>query len=222
MKNPIRKYILQAMPYKTADGAGEIGWGMMFLCCGLPCCMTFLLPSSMWKLGIGLLLVLCGALAMCFVPMAIKTYVTWSRTGDGACRRATKCVRVGIIVSLVVVVGGSIWLVHLMQPELTRQRQYEMLHPDAINSRADKLLLAMFVVSGAFSYAREAGLISKHSWKWPLFVLIVLGPVWIDLVVGPGNMGLIMLFLGLVWLLSGGVTLYSCLRHTIQPALEPA
>ena len=151
---------------------------------------------------------------MYFVPMAIKMYVTWSRTDDDACCRVTKCVRVGIIVSLVVAVGGSIWVVCLMQPEITRMRQYEMLHPGAINRRAEKLLLAMIVVSGAISYVKEAGLISKHSWKWPLFVLIVLGPVGIDLIIGPGNFNLIMLFLGLVWLISGGVALYSCLRHS--------
>jgi len=174
-----------------------------------------------WKLGIAWLLLICGVLARPCVPMAIKKYVIWSRAGDGACRRVTKCVRLGIIVSLVVAVGGSIWLVRLMQPEITRLMQYEMLHPGAINLLTDKLLLAMFVVPGAISYVKEAGLISKHSWKWPLLVLIVLGPVGIDLI-GPGNFNLIMLFLGLVWLISGGVTLYLCLRHIRPPALEAA
>jgi hypothetical protein len=228
MKNPIREFIrlveiivranIERAKYENIDGAGEIGWAMMWLCCALPCCVTIILPkTSMWQVGVAFLLIICGGLALLCVPRTIKKYV--------ACCRDTKYVQLGIIVSLAVVVGGSIEMVRLMLPAIARLMLFEMRHPSAtshtVNFLADKGLLFMLVVPTAFLYVKEAGSISKHPWKWPLLVLIVLGPIVIDLIV-PHYFMLTMLFLGVVWLISGGATLYMYVRHTPSPAPKAA
>jgi hypothetical protein len=186
--------------------------------------MIILPGASTWRLVVAFLLIICGILALCCVPRAITKYVAWLLTGSADFCRDTKYMRLGIIVGLVVAVGGSIGLVRLMLPELTRLMWYEMHHPGAISHRtkiADKTQLVMFVASNVSMYMK-GGSIGKRPWKWPLLVLIVLGPVGIDLNF-PGYFMPMMLFLGLVWLLSGGVTLYSYLRHTTKrPALETA
>ncbi len=65
--------------------------------------------------------------------------------------------------------------------------------------------------------------IREHRWKWLLLVLLALGPLGICFFV-PGNYlevsRPVMLFVGLVCLVSGGATLISFLRHTRAPARE--
>jgi hypothetical protein len=73
----------------------------------------------------------------------------------------------------------------------------------------------MFVVPSATLYVRACSL-NQHRWKWFLFPLIVLMPVGLDFSC-PGNFSLIMLSLGLVWLVSGGATLYSDFLHYATP-----
>jgi hypothetical protein len=202
---------------KVITGAEEIGWAMLWLCCALPCCVTIILPgASMWRLVVGFLMILCGCFALPYVPRAIKNYIIQPHTGSGACCHGPKCVRLGIIGALFVAVGGGIEMIRLMLPQIAHAMQYEMSHPSVTSHSADmladKTLLFMIVVSGVFLYVKESGLIRENPWKWPLLVLIVLGPVGIDLMF-PHYFMLIMLFVGLVWLVSGGVTLYLFLQN---------
>ncbi len=210
---------------KVITGAEEIGWAMLWLGCALPCCMTIILPgASTWRLVVAFLMILCAGLALTFVPRAIKKYIIQPHTDSGACCHGSKCVRLGIIVSLVVAVGGSIEMIRLMLPQIAHAMQYEMSHSSVTShtvvTLADKGLLFMFVVPGVFLYMRESGLISEHRWKWPLLVFIVLGPIGIDLMF-PHYFMLIMLFNGLVWLVSGGVTLYLFLQKPNRTSGKP-
>ena len=178
----------------------------------------------MWKLVVAFLMILCGCFALPYVPRAIMKYIIQPHTGSGACCRASQRVRLGIIGSLVVAVGGGVEMIRLMLPQIARAMQYEMSHPSvtshSVDILADKTLLFMFVVPGVFLYVKESGLISEHPWKWPLLVLIVLGPIGIDLMF-PHYFMLLMLFVGLVWLVSGGVTLYLFLQNPHRTSGKP-
>jgi hypothetical protein len=153
--------------------------------------------------------------------MAIKNYIIQPHLAFGVCCRGAKWVRLGIIGTLIVAVGGSIEMIRLMLPQIALARHYEISHPGvtshSVEMFADKTLLFMFVVSGVFLYLKESGLIREHPWKWPLLVLIVLEPVAIDLMF-PHYFMLIMLFAGLVWLISGGITLYLFLQNPNRPS----
>ena len=208
--------MIQTARSKAFDSAGEIGWGMLFFCCGLSGCLTVLVPgASLMKLAAGLLLVLCGLFAQSFVPPALRRYIAWTHSCDGVHHPAKKYARWGILISVVLAVGGTIQLFHLMLPEMAQLKRYEALHPGALNLVPDRLLLFMFVVPGAMMYLRACSL-NQHRWKWFLLPLIVLMPVGLDFCY-PGNFSLIMLFLGLVWLVSGGATLYSDFQHYATP-----
>lgn len=174
----------------------------------------------MWNVVVAFLLILCGILALICVPRLIGKYIAWLLTGPAACGRDTKWMRFGIVVSLAVVVAGSIDMVRLMLPQIARLRLYEMNHPSTIGHGvkilADKALLVMFVAPSALLYVK-GGSISKFPWKWPLLVIIVLGPVGIDLIF-PGYFMLTMLLLGVVWLISGEATLYFFLQQLNKPS----
>lgn len=63
----------------------------------------------------------------------------------------------------------------------------------------------------------------EHRWKWLVLLLMAVGLLVVGLR-GPGDIlevaPPVMLFVGLVWVFSGVVTLFSYLRHTHPPALE--
>ena len=212
--------MMQPARFKPLDSAGEIGWGMLFFCCGLSGCLTLVLPgASQLKLAASWLLILCGIFGQSVVPLALRKYIAWTHSGDGVCRHDTKFAGLGILISLVFAVGGSIRLFFLMLPEMTELKHYEALHPGVINLVTDRLLLLMIVLPGATLYVKACSF-RQHRWKWFLLPLIVLMPVGLDFSC-PGNFSLIMLFLGLVWLVSGGATLYSDLqRHAPPPAVK--
>ncbi|MGC9944614.1 MAG: hypothetical protein ABSE48_22555 [Verrucomicrobiota bacterium] len=212
--------MMQAARFNSIDSAGEIGWGMLFFCCGLSGCLCLFLPGDpLVKLAVSWLLILCGIFCLSLVPLTLRKYIARTHSGAGVCRQATRGARLWILISLALVVGGSIRLFFLMLPEMTELKHYQALHPGAINHIADRFLLLMFVVPGATLYVKACSL-RQHRWKWFLLPLIVLVPIGLDLSF-PGNFSLIMLILGLVWLVSGGATLYSDLQpNASTPAPE--
>jgi len=80
--------------------------------------------------------------------------------------------------------------------------------------------LAFWVPLYAFWIWRMRG---GHPWKWLVLLFMALGLLVIGLT-GPGNFiegaRPVMLFVGLVWVISGGATLYLYIRHTKPPAPE--
>jgi hypothetical protein len=201
------------------------------LCFSLAIYVVVLPVASMWRGGIALLLMICGALASRSIPKAIKKHITWPRTGYVAYPHDTTPLRIGRVVGAVLVVGVVIVLLHLTRPEVTGSMVLsEMRQHGAINhgtlSLAQEVLLAGFGVLNVPQYVMSAvGSFRKHPWKWLLLVLMVLGPLGITLTV-PGSfierLRPVSLFVGLVWLISGGATLYSYLRQTKPPAPEAA
>jgi hypothetical protein len=229
----IQKTMMRPMRYEAIDGAGEIACATMLLGFALSSYMYVLLPpASLWTHGIAWLLFFVGAFGPYCTHKAIKRFITWPRTGYVAYRRDSKSFRIGMVAGGVVAVGISLGLVFLLRSEL---RHTGAISPGIISPGATpaspigytrKTMLALLVVSNAFLYLMmAASTIRKKPWKWLLLVLIVLGPLEINLLV-PGNVielsRPVMLFLGLVWLLSGGATLFSYLRHSQPPAAEAA
>lgn len=230
----IQKTMMRPMRHETINGSGEIGWGMFMLCMALSSYSSVVLPNSMWRFraGIGGLLLLCGCVAMPLCRWAIKKYVTQPRTGYVAFRR-DKTFWITIVTSMVVAVGVSLGLTHLMRPEMIHLAQSQAHHSGASApavatpgtlSHADKIVLSLLIVSNTILYLMiNAVSIREHRWKWLLLILIALGPLGICYLV-PGNFTELFrplgLFLGLVWFTSGAVTLFSFIRHHQPPAPE--
>jgi len=219
--NEIQQTMLRPMQYETINRAGEIGWGMSILCLALA---SYISSGGswmwQWRTGISCLLMLCAICAMPFCHWAIKKYATQPRTGYVAYRRDGKF-WIMMVVTLVVAVGVSIGLSRLMRPEIIQLAQSQAHQSGATVpgtlSHGSKIMLAILVVSNPILYLMiNAVSIKEHRWKWLLLVLIALGPLGICLLV-PGNFIAlsrpVMLFLGLVWLFSGAVTLFTFLRH---------
>jgi drug/metabolite transporter (DMT)-like permease len=78
--------------------------------------------------------------------------------------------------------------------------------------------VAIFVAGYAFWIYRME---SHHPWKWLVLLFMVLGLFAIALI-DAADFGALwrpmLLLVGLVWLGSGGATLYSYIRHTAPPA----
>jgi hypothetical protein len=188
--------------------------------------MYVLVPRpALWTHVIAWTLFCGGAFGPYCVHRAVKKYITWPRTGYVAYRRDTKSFRIGMVATVVVAVGITIGLSFLLASEL---RHTGAISPGAISpgpaGHSRKIMLALLVASSALLYLMMAATtMRKKPWKWLLFVLIVLGPLDINLLV-PGNFielsRPVMLFLGLMWLISGGASLYSYLRHTPPPVAE--
>jgi hypothetical protein len=223
----IQKTMMQPKRYETINGAGEIGWGMFVLCMALASYSSVVLPNSMqkWRGGMGFLFLFCGCLAMPLCRWAIKKFVTEPRVGYVAFRRE-KTFWITIVTSVVVAVGISIGLTHLMRPEMIKLAQSQAHNTSATApvtfSHTDKIMLAVFIVSNTIMYLMmNAFSIKEHRWKWLLLVLITLVPLGIYLFI-PGNFYALFrpigLFLGLVWLASGVVTLFSFIRPYQPPA----
>jgi hypothetical protein len=66
-----RDNMMQAAQFIFLDSAGEIGWGMLFFCCGLSGCLTLVLPgASLMKLTASWLLILCGIFGQCLARLS--------------------------------------------------------------------------------------------------------------------------------------------------------
>ena len=84
-----------------------------------------------------------------------------------------------------------------------------------------KGMQGVLVVSNALLYLMiAAGSLGKHPWKWLMLLVMVLVPLGICLLF-PGDLSTqlprVMVCAGLLWLISGGATLYLYLRHTPPP-----
>ncbi len=184
-----------------------------------------------WCLLIG------AALAAYWARKAIRRRIPWPLPGEAAypsdgklprplSERRFRWMKVGIylvIFGIPILAGGVIFGLIYLSESVTRLGAL---------SPTPKVMNAIFLASNALLYVMAvAGSIREYPWKWLLLVLLVLGPPGIGLIAPANWFELsrpvilsrpVMLFVGLVWLISGGATLYAYLRHTKAPALEPA
>jgi hypothetical protein len=213
MKDELQNYMARPCRYNNIDGTGEMGMGLMMLG------YTFLgyvqanLPQgSMWRHGLASMLLFFAVLLLMvgfilWFPKAIKKRITWPRTGYVAYRVGGKAWRkalVGVAVFSAVIAAA-----------LGCLRRLDTRH-DWI-SLAWMGNVAIFGAGYAFwiyCFGRE------HSWKWLILLFMALGLLAIALLV-PGDIvglrWLMLLFIGLTWLGSGGATLFWYIRHTQPP-----
>lgn len=225
----IQKIMMRPRRYETINGAGEMGWGMFLLCMALASYATVILPDSMGKsrIGISWLLMIGGFLAMPFCLWASKRYVIQPRVGYVAFSR-DKSRWVGMIVGMVVAAGLSLGLVFLLRSETAHLAQTQIHHSGATSpgtmSPTLKIILAGYGPLNALLYLMmNAVSLREHHWKWPLLIPILLVPLGICYFV-PGNFieltRPVMLWLGLVWSISGVITLLLFLRQHQPPVPE--
>jgi len=195
--------------YANIDGTGEMIFGLMLLGFALAGYLEASLPGSASKwarvavIYLGLILVLGLGY---WVRRGIKKRITWPRTGYVAYPRGGKSwwlPRVRIFATLVFglslafAVGIARWR-HLISMG---------------NARVDGLTVFSVVMYGC--WVSRMG--KENWWKWLVWFFMILGVVTIALMV-PGDFNNWdrppVLLMGLLWLGSGTVTLYSYIRHT--------
>ncbi len=222
MKDELQNAMDRAKKYDNIDGTGEMAMGLVLLGFAL---LGYLMAYQrvalsehpLWKNGmLGFLLMIVGfilipVLVQWFCLM-VKRRITWPRTGYVAFRRDGKPLRlkftIAVVVAVVAIVAGvSAYLIahrHYGATSIGRIIYLGWWAP----------LYAMWV----FRMERE------HLWKWLIVLLMALGLVVISLIVpGGGVFDLlppVMSYVGLMWIISGGVTLALYLRHAPPPVRE--
>jgi hypothetical protein len=226
----IQQIMMRPMTHNATNGSAEIGWGTAMLCFALSSYASVIFPNSSWRGGIGFLFLLAACLAMPLSLWAIKRYVTWPRTGYVAFQRNAGFWLI-ILVSGVLAAVISVAMVHLLKPEMNHQIaqtvQSQMSHsapaaPGTLTPIARIILIALGPINAFLYLMMNAVSIKEHRWKWPLSVLLALGPLAFALWV-PGDYIQVSrpatLFIGLVCFISGIVTLVLFLRrHPATPA----
>jgi hypothetical protein len=235
MRDELEHTMMQHKRYDNADGTGEMFMGLMLLAFALVGYLQTVLPEhSMWRTNGFAALVFMEAVLMLVLGLGflgrrvIKKHITWPRTGyvaghsmwrlmfaprpagvDAASGVPTRkgCLGAMLAIALVSAVLGAGFAVLAV---------FSVRHHAAL-SLARVAYLAFWVPLYAFWVFRMC---REQRWKWLIVFFMALGLAAIGLLV-PGGMGelmrWVMLFVGLMWILSGGATLYSYLRHTHLP-----
>lgn len=232
MKNELQDYMARPKRYDNIDGTGEMFMGLMILGFALLGYLQTILPAhSMWRTnGIAGLLFMYAVLVPVWglgfgMQKLIKKKVTWPRTGYVAYGRApgmsptthgdrkiwwTGMFSIALAGAVIAaVLGASLAILMVLGKK----------HHGAL-SLARGLYLAFWVPIYAFWVSRMG---REQPWKWLVLLAMALGLVVIGLF-GPGDFiklsHTVTLFVGLMWLLSGGATLLSYLRRTQPPVRE--
>lgn len=136
----------------------------------------------------------------------VKKHITWPRTGYVALSRWGNPLWRRFFACTCIAVAGVVFVVikHLGAASHTRADDYVVL------------LLPAYAY-WVFRMGRE------YPWKWLVVIFMAAGLLAISLFLPSDSITkppLEMLFVGLVWFLSGAATLVSYLRHTQPPAEE--
>jgi hypothetical protein len=224
----IQKTMMRPRRYATTNGAGEIGWGLAMLCFTLSSYATVILPPSPWRgwVGYGFLAGACGVM-----PLSLwisRRFIIQSRVGYVVLRRDTAWwtgVAVSAVVAAAISIALSLWLI----PEMFHAAPPPAHHTTAVTahntpSRSDVILVAAYGPANAILYLMMNTVsLKNHRWKW-LCALLILG---MPLVAGwqPGNFfemsRPVTLCQGLVYLLSGTMTLHWFLQHHPSAGTDP-
>jgi hypothetical protein len=221
--------------YDNVDGTGDMLFGFMLLGFGLVGPVQTLLPDAAWRHGLlGAILPMYGVL----IPMMglgyavrhlIKRHVTWPRTGyvagfspwrrapgeesaadqapAGVPTRKALWVAMGILGLVSALIGAAA----VCAAALARQHH------------AAEVARLGFAAFWTLLFTVWAARMETNPWRWFFVALAGAGLLAMALLL-PGGftefMQRAMLFVGLVWLTSGGVTLIWYIRHTGRPAGE--
>jgi hypothetical protein len=216
MKNEIQDQMGRPKRYENIDGTSEISMGLMILGFALLGYLQAALPPhSIWRNGGASLLFMYGvivpALALGYWSRkAIKSRITWPRTGYVAYRRDGARWRASMAATFLGAGALAAFLAFLAMYAVWR-------HAAGVPQVVSSVIL---VASYGYFVFRMGG---QHPWKWLVLVLIAAGLAAINLAV-PGNLiewsRPAALFTGLAWLGSGTATLGSYIRHTQPPPQE--
>ena len=235
MRDELEHTLMQHKRYDNIDGTGEMFMGLMLMGFALLGYLQTVLPEhSMWRTNFfGLLFmyaVLMPVLGLGYlVRRVIKKHLTWPRTGyvaghsmwrlmfaprpagvEAASGMPTRkgcwgAILAFVLVTAVVSAGFAVLTV------------FSVRHHAGL-SFARVAYLAFWVPLYAFWVFRMG---REQRWKWLVLFFMALGLAAIGLIV-PGSIvelsRWVALFIGLMWMISGGVTLYFYLRHTPPPA----
>jgi hypothetical protein len=240
----LNEYMSRPLRNEKSDGNGEIGLGVMTLCFALANYTYVIMPeNSPWAHRIRILLFICAALAPYLIYKVIKKFITWPRTGYVVCRIArnpsqrvtvaaaglnrrwlevvklwTLSHRVALVVAGLVAGACFIFGFAVLRAMAPEQRFNAIVF----------IALRAALFAGMSPYVLWYWTITldstkEYPWKRLLLIIMVLGTFGISLIIRGGFVELlrpVFLFIGLVWLISGGATLFLFLRHTRPPAPE--
>jgi hypothetical protein len=222
--------------YDNVDGTGDMLFGFMLLGFGLVSPVQTLLPDAAWRHGLlGAILPIYGVLIPVMgigyaIRHFIKRRITWPRTGyvahyslwPGTPEPASAAGQPAAGVPTRKVLWGVMLIIALTSALVAAGTACLMAF--AGRHHGGTLARAAFVAFWTGIYAFVAFRTETNPWRWFFLILMAGGLLVIDLIVPGGFIELsqsAMLFIALVWLASGGVTLVSYLRHT-QPPVDVA
>lgn len=226
MKGDLQDLQFRHKRYDNIDGTGELLLGSMFLGFALLGYLQTVLPAhSIWRTnGLASLLFMYAVLFPVMgggflIRQVIKRRITWPRTGyvafgvSGSDRKAK--------VSYWSVLAALGVFSALIAAGLVGLLAFERRHLGLVGVGYAGFL-TFWVAIYAFWVWRMG---REHPWKWLVLIFMALGLLVIGLR-GPGTLvGMVrpvLLFVGVMWVLSGVGTLGSYLRHTrlSSPELE--
>jgi hypothetical protein len=221
MKDELQNYMGLPKRYNNIDGTGEMIVGLTLLGFALAGYLEALLSEN--SPGWMRLVVIYASLALAvgfayWTRRAIKRRVTWPRTGYAAYPRHKRSWWVTTITACLIALMIAVGLAFLIKSHHMKSRidLNWNLSPKAWNFRV-VLLIFMSVTGYAVWISRMGG---GHGWKWLMLLFMILGVITLAILV-PGGFGQWarppLLLVALLWLGSGGGTLYSYVRHT-KPA----
>ena len=205
-KDQVRDYLMRHKRYDNIDGTTEMGFGLLIYL-GFP--IGGYVSSILEKNCRFAVFTLMFGLVF-WGTKAIKKHITWPRTGYMAPRKVTQPIAPLILFMLgtAVAAAGLFFVVRYARP-----------HNAVMLPRI--MGIAAFVATYAFLVSR---LSKEHPWK-RFVALFLADSLVVYAIARPGVSNAeffqpVMIFTGIVWLASGGITLYLYIRRTEPPAPE--
>lgn len=226
----IQKTVWRPMLRQSMDGAAELAVATMCLGFALSAYTFVLLKPSLWRTWLGLLLFICGGFGPYHVRKAIKEHITWPRTGYVAGRQERKSSPKWRVAGWLVVLGMGILFTCWQLREMRRQGAggSAPINQAAITgipmNRPGYILRDVYMAANVMLYlGASVARMRKQPWMGLLLAIMVAGALVIRFRASgtfPETMLPLLLFFGLVWLISGVASLCSYLRNHRPLPLE--
>jgi hypothetical protein len=217
MHDDLQDYKIKTKQYTNIDGTEDMGFGLILLFMALLLSLPELSTRFiLWIVGVNLFsrLVIWG-------QKTFKKQITWPRTGYVAYRPGDRRKSLGIqavcfLIAMTILAGGVFFL--------KTHKEYEAKIPDVdyVNGLVRTFILIVLVLIDAlWVFRMDPG----HPWKWLRFLIMPIGTLTLALQI-PGDFTHLaqplLMFIGLVQILSGVSILFSFLRRYPQPYVEGA
>lgn len=226
----IQKITMRPRQYAVTNGTAEIGWGTAWLCFALSHYSSVILPASPWRGRVGMLFLLGACVALPIWMWIGKQFVLRPRVGYFSFRPEKSrwiSIIVAMVVAAVISIAMALWLAPKMGHPVPAPAQPAVA--GAVHNHSSwltRLQIPGYGLLNAILYLMfNAVSIKEHRWKWICFALLVTVPSVIGFLL-PGNYFRlwppVILFQGLVYLVSGVATLVWFLRRhqPIAPEAE--